>query len=258
VLRRTLPQKFIVYGHLVADANHPVAQYYRYPTEREFDAFIKWFKEMGYIFVGLEDFLADDNRRKILLTFDDGFKVVRQVLHPYMMQQQLPYMLFVLTDPLTNPAFTIQTVKTSQAADQMFLSRAEILELKAQGVHIGFHTRSHRKINDDDDLADETLRDQLTFPREHEELFSKPLCFAYPYLAPKNYMLFNNFMSDVLGYSYFFDTKGFGSSQKNHFFRVSIDIEKNVIRNKWMNFGIKRQWLMSLKQKIVSSKSNPH
>ncbi|SHG92209.1 Polysaccharide deacetylase [Chryseolinea serpens] len=225
-----------------------MAQYYRYPTEQEFDALVVWCEKMGYAFVGLEDYLADDNRKKILVTFDDGFKIVKEILHPYMMRRQLPYMLFVLTDPLANPAFTIPTIKTNDTT-AMFLSKAEILELKAQGVHIGFHTRNHTKILGSDRLTDESIKDQLTFPKEHDELFSKPLCFAYPYLAPENYGLFDNFMSDVLGYRYFFDTKGFRNSKGNHFFRVSIDIEKNVTRKNWIKFGIKRQWLSSLKQR---------
>ncbi|MBL0742218.1 polysaccharide deacetylase family protein [Chryseolinea lacunae] len=248
-MKRGLPEKFIVYGHLVGEPNHIVADYYRYPTVDEFDDFIRWVRRHGYAFVGLHDFLKEDGRKKILLTFDDGFRVVHSVLQPYMQANKLPYVLFVLTDPLDNPDFYISTIRPKRETERTFLTKAEILELKDQGVHIGFHTRSHYQVRNAD-IMNDIVKEQLTIPKQHEALFSRPLCFAYPYLAPDHYAAFDQFMKDSLGYQFLFDTKGFRQPDGNHFFRVSIDVEKDVTRKNWMRFVLKRQLLLYLKQKM--------
>ena len=252
LLRTGLPKQFIVYGHLVGPPDHPVADYYRYPTLEEFDRFIIQFTRQGYSFVSLEDFLKSDQKKKILLTFDDGFKMVRDVLHPYLMTKCIPYVLFVLTDPLDNPGFHISTVKPKHDSAPLFLTAEEILQLKAQGVHIGFHTRSHHRVDSRDQLTDSFVADQLTIPEKYADLFSKPLCFAYPYYAPDNFESFNRFMHDKLGYQFFFDTKGFSGPQGNHFFRVSIDVEKAWNRSNGILFVVKRQLLLFIKKKFIA------
>ena len=246
LLKRKLPLKFIVCGHLVQDGNHLVANYYRYPSLEEFDAFIILFRKLGYKFVGLNDYLKEDDQKKVLLTFDDGFKTVFDNLHPYMLKNEIPYMLFIMTDPLYDPGFQIKTLQRDptleNSEDRLFLSEAEIVKLRDQGVHIGFHTRSHYKIKENY-LDNEECLNQLRIPARYLHLFSQPLCFAYPYYAPDDYELFNHYMKENFNYTYFFDTKGFFPNRSNHFFRISMDVEKKVMPENWLRFVIKRQLL---------------
>jgi hypothetical protein len=240
LLKIFLPDKFILYGHLVSNGNHFVSKYYKYPSQRELSEFIDWVTGLGYSFVDLDDYMKIDDRKKILLTFDDGFKVIIDELHPYLRNRKIPYVIFVLTDPFTNKEFFIKTVKQASNDERAFLSVEEVLTLKGQGVHIGFHTRSHPRINKNDEI-DEALIDQLTIPPQYKMLFSEPLCFAYPYIAPKDYSRYNAFMKENLGYKYFFDTRGFSINEQDHFFRVGIDAENDNTRKKWMRFLIKKQ-----------------
>lgn len=245
---KLLPRQFIVYGHLVTGPGHFVSAFYRYPSLGEFDEFIRRFRNAGYEFVSLAQYLHDDNKKKILVTFDDGFKSIYHDLHPYLQREQIPYVLFVLTDPLTDPGFYIGTIQPppGKYPGEWFLSEQEILDLKNDGVHIGFHTRAHHKVIASDAVEDPRVAGQLTIPDAYRHLFSKPLCFAYPYLAPENYQRFDRWMNEHGGYDFFFDTKGFRAPDKNHFFRVSIDVEKSVSGKNWMVFAVNRQILSSL------------
>jgi peptidoglycan/xylan/chitin deacetylase (PgdA/CDA1 family) len=252
ILKFGLPGRFIIYAHLVSDNRHSVSDYYRFPSIAEFDRFIRSFRKIGYDFVSLQDYLLDDDRKKILLSFDDGFRVLYDELHPYMKSNGLPYMIFILTAPLQDPAFQIGSVqsKHKKSSKRLFLSEQEIIELKKENVHIGFHTRTHYKIKESDTPDDATVQAELTIQTEYRHLLSEPLCFAYPYLAPANYSVFNEFMQRNLSYRFFFDTKGFKPPCTNHFFRVTIDAEKQLHQNDWINFIIKRQLLLFLIHRI--------
>ncbi len=249
-LKNVLPEKFILYGHLVTNKKHYVSKYYQYPTRNEFDKLIHKFLKFGYRFVSLSEYLVEDNQKKIHLTFDDGFKSIHDDLHPYMQVNNIPYTIFILTDPLWNADFYIRSIKDYDTSIRTFLSIEEILKLKDQGVHIGFHTRSHLKIEDYHSISDEEIVRELTIPKQYLYLFSEPLCFAYPYLAPANFRTFNEFMVGA-GYKYFFDTKGFINNNANHFFRVSIDAEKTVFNKNWVEFNVKRQLLPKVIHKII-------
>jgi peptidoglycan/xylan/chitin deacetylase (PgdA/CDA1 family) len=253
VLRIFLPERFGIYGHLISDRPHLVSNYYKYPSIQELDDFITWIESMGYNFVTFDQYIKDDGNKKVLLTFDDGFKIIYDELHSHLTRRKIPYVLFVLTDPLSNPDFYIKTVRpdpTDSKQERIFLSAEEIKVLKKQGVHIGFHTRSHRLVKDSDPL-DEELKLELTIPKEYENLFSEPLCFAYPYMAPKKHSVYNHYMSDQLGYKYFFDTRGFNVKENNHFFRVSIDAEKGTDKKFWIHSVFKRQLLIFLIRLLI-------
>jgi peptidoglycan/xylan/chitin deacetylase (PgdA/CDA1 family) len=249
LLKVKLPKQFIVYGHLVSSRKHIVSRYYQYPSIEEFREFINWFLALGYEFVSLPDFLRNDNEKKILISFDDGFRAVYTDLHPYMKSHNIPYALFILTEPLSDKHFYINTIKPDAEfaeSGSLFLSEQEIRFLKAEGVHIGFHTRSHLKLEDYHRIESIEIAKELSVPHEYADLLSKPVCFAYPYMAPENFEAFNDFMTRKYGYDVFFDTKGFRLPRRNHFFRVSIDSEKALKKGDRIKFLIKRQLLLSI------------
>src|SRR5690606_34557958 len=95
-------------------------------------------------------------------------------------------------------------------------------------------------------LGSDLLNTELSVPEGFLNLFSSPRSFAYPYLAPSDFTSFNKFMRENWGYKYFFDTKGFNKPAKDHFFRVSIDGEKDINANDWLMFVIKRQLILHL------------
>ncbi len=246
LVRRFLPRKFILYGHVVSNNKHAVGNYYQYPSLTEFAELISELKELGYRFVGLQEYLADSQDKVILLTFDDGFKVIFDELHPFMQKHKLPYAVFVITASLENENFRIPGIE-APAGERLFMNEAEILQLQRDGVHIGFHTKTH--IRTHDGLNPEDHRAEFFIPQSMMHLFSKPLVFAYPYMAPLRYGRFDRYIADASSIEYFFDTKGLLPPDGNHLFRASIDGELQLSGN-WLRFVIKRQLVFSFIKKI--------
>ena len=213
LLRWVLPHRFVLYGHLISDRDDCMASSrYRYPTFAAFELFYNLAERIGYHFVTLEEYFAGKWPRMILLTFDDGFAEVRE----FHLRTNLPFALFIVTDALKIPEFGLGVFDPQAEA---FLSRTDIIKLKQAGVHIGFHTRSHKRIETLSDLAGESMP-----PDQYMDLISSPKCFAYPFSGPVDYAP----VSDALfaaGYAYVFDTKSRAGADGRHVFRISMDRE---------------------------------
>ena len=209
------PPRFVLYGHLVSDRKDCIAaQRYRYPTFAEFAHFREIAERLNYRFVTIDEYFSDAWPRMILLTFDDGFVEVAE----FHRRTMLPFVLFVVTNALDDPKFGLGVFRSQPKA---FLNRAEIVNLKQAGIHVGFHTRSHKRITTLADLDGETS------PPEHlSDLMSSPLCFAFPFAGPIDYRPVSAALF-ASGYEFVFDTKMRADSDGRHVFRISMDRELN-------------------------------
>jgi peptidoglycan/xylan/chitin deacetylase (PgdA/CDA1 family) len=127
---------------------------YRYPTLEQLSSLIVDIQTAGYKFVGFNEYVSPSPDKKVLLTFDDGFSSIFQILHPFLMRERIPYLLAVLTAPLSDNDFKFGTTRLA-SGNRLFLTEEEILTLKNDGVHIAFHTRSHTKIVELQDVNQE-------------------------------------------------------------------------------------------------------
>jgi len=244
-----LPNKFILYGHVISDNEHFVKRIYNYPSFNEFDELSTVLMNLGYAFVDLQEYLKEDSKKKILLTIDDGFKIVKDEMHIKLKERRIPYVLFINTLPLDEPGFIFSSLINksglhvkNRPAERLFLSTEEILELKSDGVYIGFHTQSHQLIKEDFNL---TKSKEVDIEERFSNLFSKPLVFSYPYYAPENYLVINKIIQGKTHAQYFFDTKGFNKAYGNHHFRVSIDSCLSLKERNNSIYMVKRQLLQS-------------
>ncbi len=205
------PARFVLYGHLVSDRKDCMAaQRYRYPNFAEFERFRALAEQLEYRFVTLEEYTSGAFPRMILMTFDDGFFEVKE----FHRRTELPLVLFVVSAALDNEAFGLGVFQPRRSA---FLSREDILQLKQSGVHIGFHTRTHKKIRTPADLENE-----CNAPPHFADLLSAPLCFAYPFEGPADYRPVTAVLLEA-GYSWVFDTKFRTGSDGQHIFRIPMD-----------------------------------
>jgi hypothetical protein len=186
------------------------AQRYRYPNFDEFERFRSLAEQLDYRFVTLDEFVSGAFPRMILLTFDDGFYEIKE----FYRRTGLPIVLFVVSAALDTEAFGLGVFPPKRGA---FLSREDILLLKQSGVHIGFHTRTHKKIST---LAD--LDNECTVPPHFADLLSEPHCFAYPFAGPADYRPVTEVIL-VAGYSWVFDTKFRTGADGRHIFRIPMD-----------------------------------
>jgi peptidoglycan/xylan/chitin deacetylase (PgdA/CDA1 family) len=127
----------------------------------------------GYTAVPLESFFAwlggctSLPRGAFVLTFDDGFRGVREHAFPLLRELRWPFTVFVVS------AFI-------GARD--FLTESEILEMARNDVLIGSHTRTHRRLPE---LSDSELAEQLALSKsELEAMLERPVEYlAYPFGA---------------------------------------------------------------------------
>jgi hypothetical protein len=211
-----LPRKIVLYGHLISDSDQCLAsERYRYPSYSEFNFFYRKFTCIGYKFVTFDEFIKSKYKRMILITFDDGFKEVFDFYQRY----KIGFMAFIPTDIFDVKVSSLGGVfKNARKSD--YLTLGQVKKLKEGGVHIGFHTKSHKKILDlKSDL------DELVIPDDRTGLFSLPLAFAYPFESPKNYTEFDSYLFDK-GFEYIFDSKSLFESEGKHIYRVSMDTNK--------------------------------
>ena len=225
MIKGSLPRKMSFYGHIISDENLIMRHKYRYPSFKEMDEFIDLFRKIGYEFVSYENYIKEDGKKKILLTFDDGWKEVHTRLHPYMMKKKVPYMIFILGYPFHDPYFMIDVFeKFKEQRKAYFLDTQEIRKLKTDGVSIGFHTINHFNINNTITPDDQKFLKEIIIEDQYRDMFSDPLAFAYPFSSPKEYARYD----DVLrkrGFKNIFDTRWWHEDSGNHFFRLPMDID---------------------------------
>ncbi|MDD5679792.1 MAG: polysaccharide deacetylase family protein [Candidatus Omnitrophica bacterium] len=225
-----LPRKLCFFGHVISDDKLPTRKLFRYPSFKELEKFINLMQASGYDFVSYRNYIKKDNKKKVLLTFDDGLKEIYTQLHPYMLRRRIPYMVFILTETFKKPDFMTKEYEACVSHEKKcFLNLEEVVKLKTDGVDIGFHTNTHFRISDDTKTASADMLKEITIDKEYEDIFTKPLAFAYPFAAPKKYEEFDAILSKA-GFENTFDTKWWLSDFKNHFFRWPMDIKNEKIK----------------------------
>jgi peptidoglycan/xylan/chitin deacetylase (PgdA/CDA1 family) len=140
----------------------------------------------GYRVVTLSEALARlglDSPGKPLLavmTFDDGYAAVHEVVLPLLAAQGWRATVFAVTEYVGRPnRWPGQSPAVSEAR---LMDWSELRELSALGWEIGAHTRSHPDLRllNDGDLSEETLGAKAVL----EDRLGQPVrTFAYPYGA---------------------------------------------------------------------------
>ena len=161
----------------------------KYPsTNIKMDIFqkhIKIIKELDYEFYNpkffIKEFKKPKNKKKILITIDDGFKSFYNNAWPYLKKNKIPFILFVSTEPVGKNGY---------------MTWDEIIEIdKSEFGYIGHHSHSHDYLIDkseeefinDIELASKIFKNKLGYV---PEIFSYPFgeysLFMKQYIA-KNF-----------------------------------------------------------------------
>ena len=103
----------------------------------------------------------------VALTIDDAFMSVYNNAWPILVDNKIPFTIFVATDPIDQGL-------------NGYMSWDQIRELKNNGVEIGSQTKSHPHMHR---LSEENIRDEINYSNTRfiDELGEKPNLFAYPY-----------------------------------------------------------------------------
>jgi len=146
-----------------------------------FDKQMNIIKNHGYDFYDPEIFLNEfnkpKNKKKILITIDDGFKSFYNEAWPYLKKNKIPFILFVSTEPVGKNGY---------------MTWEEIKEIDNSKIgYIGHHSHTHEYLIDMTDS--EFINDIETATKIFEKkLGYVPTIFSYPFgeysLFMKNYI----------------------------------------------------------------------
>ena len=146
-----------------------------------FDQQMKIITELGYKFYNPKKFLEEFDRpkkeKKILITIDDGFKSFYNEAWPYLKRNQIPFILFVSTEPVGKNGY---------------MTWDEIKEIADSNIgFIGHHSHTHKYLIDMSNS--EFIKDiEISTKIFKEKLGYVPQIFSYPFgeysLFMKNYI----------------------------------------------------------------------
>jgi peptidoglycan/xylan/chitin deacetylase (PgdA/CDA1 family) len=207
----------LMYHSIASDVDDNLHPYYRTVTTAEtFERHMGFLSESGYQVLTLSEavhllqrvpdhtiqqpLLASDLqksndplRRRVVLTFDDGFRDFFTTAFPILEKFGFKATVF-LTSGLIGKAFV---------TGRECLNREEIQELVARGIEFGSHTVNHPQLKT---LSKDKIIDELAYSKKTIEDItgSEVNLFSYPYRFPEEDAEFTEKLSHILteqGYS---------------------------------------------------------
>lgn len=129
-------------------------------TPSRFFAYIDRLRGLGYRFVSVDDYLAGISSgpgggREVLLTFDDGYEELYDLVLPGLEERGVPFHVFLVTDYVgRDNAWDLSLGRRPFR----HLDWPAIEEMAARGVTFGSHGASHKDLTC---LSDEEVRSEL-------------------------------------------------------------------------------------------------
>jgi peptidoglycan/xylan/chitin deacetylase (PgdA/CDA1 family) len=153
-----------------------------YIREARFAAYLGHLHENGYQVIDLAAFLgglrAPDSlpERPVLLTFDDGYRSIRDVALPWLLRFGYPAVLFVPTDFIGGR----NSFDAGNEPEEAICDWDDLQELERCSISIQSHGASHRSFSELDVVEQDA--ELFGSKRALESGLGKPVqVFAYPY-----------------------------------------------------------------------------
>jgi peptidoglycan/xylan/chitin deacetylase (PgdA/CDA1 family) len=169
---RGLPSKIALYLHSLEP-----------PTQRILEQLVPCLRERHYRFVTPVEYLASQEDRCAMISFDDNFRSWHDAL-PWLKNLDVRATFYVNTVPFRDRA-TKQTIdeyyrRIGHKGDGMPLSTAELRELAAAGHVIAAHSRAHRNLAS---IPEPDAREEIRRGKEElEQILGQPVVhFSYPF-----------------------------------------------------------------------------
>ena len=176
-----------LFGH-----SHP---YFQINTSPEvFSEQMRWLKCAGYESIGLSEMwrqvsAGQDMSKKVVITFDDGYRDFYTDAYPIMKQCGFSATVFLATGRIRNVAMRYEGVD--------YLTWDDIRELHAGGIQFGSHTVTHPDLRS---MEPEQIDYELGCSKEtiEQEIGSAVESFSYPFPFPEEDKDFTRFLGDTL------------------------------------------------------------
>jgi peptidoglycan/xylan/chitin deacetylase (PgdA/CDA1 family) len=153
-----------------------------YTPEETFVGYLSYLRENGWLVIDVTTFLSGlkvpDSlpTRAALLTFDDGYRSIREVALPWLRRFGYPAVLFVPTDYIGGS----NTFDDGMEPEEAICDWDDLRELHRSGVSIQSHGASHRTLSQLD--LDEQRQELVRSKAQLEAGLGSPVnLFAFPY-----------------------------------------------------------------------------
>lgn len=166
----------LTFHSLSAPASDEEATYYLSPPR--FKKMMRWFITAGYKTATVAQWLRDDlEKKRVLLTFDDGYDDLFTHLLPLVIEHRLTPVIFLVADRIGGTNVWDQR---SGLRARNLLTWPQIREMQRYGIEFGSHTLTHPFLPE---VSDEQLRCEVgeSKRRLEDELGVEVASFAYPY-----------------------------------------------------------------------------
>lgn len=180
---RSNGRRLLILGfHKIGEPPRGVPRTSYYIPETTFAGYLSLLRENGWRIISLATFLKGLKEkdslppRAALLTFDDGYRSMREVVLPMLLQFRCPAVLFVPTDFIGGSSEFDSGVEPKEP----ICSWRDLRELGRWGVSVQSHGASHRPFSElgPAELEEELLRSKAVL---ESRLRRAVEVFAYPY-----------------------------------------------------------------------------
>ena len=172
--------------------SHP---YYQINTTPEmFSTQMRWLRNAGYSSLDLSEMVdglsnGKDMRKKVVVTFDDGYRDVLTDGLPIMKQCGFTATIFLATDRIHETPMCFEGVD--------YLAWEDVRELHKEGMSFGSHTVTHPDLRS---MGPEQIDYELGYSKEviEQKLGIAVESFSYPFPFPEEDRDFTRFLGDTL------------------------------------------------------------
>jgi len=171
---------------------HPSSQINTSPEM--FSAQMRWLRRAGYQSIDLSEMLIQlslgkDMSKKVVITFDDGYRDFYTEGFAIMKQCGFNATVFLATDRIRN------TPSRYEGVD--YLTWQDVRELHAEGVRFGSHTVTHPDLRS---MEPDQIDYELGYSKEviEQEVGDTVESFSYPFPFPEEDRDFTRFLADIL------------------------------------------------------------
>ncbi len=167
----------ILLYHRIVNASSKIGKHKIYVREKNFREQMKFLKENGYETITFSEIEKVSVKKKIILTFDDGYEDNYTILFPILKEFGFTAVIYLTTKQTRNE----WAMKEGEPELKM-MSKEMIREMSDYGIEFGGHTRTHMDLKK---TSTEKYTDEITGCKKDVEEITGKTCvsFAYPFGA---------------------------------------------------------------------------
>jgi hypothetical protein len=163
-------------------------------TPDMFSIQMRWLRKAGYCSIDLSEMVVGlsndkDMRKKVVITFDDGYRDVLTDGLPIMKQCGFAATIFLATDRIRETPMRFEGVD--------YLTWDDVRELHKEGMSLGSHTVTHPDLRS---MGPDQIDYEIGYSKEviEQKLGIAVESFSYPFPFPEEDRNFTRFLGDTL------------------------------------------------------------